>query len=138
MNKGSVLGEHDSAEQRMVNCHMASSRIARRCVAITSRVGERCCRRLWLKKFQFSYGKSFCFLHVVSPHPHGPPWWGSSESCKVIGEAGRQAERQRGEATRCQGWERDGDGGRSTHPERCCCTYSSWSGIPGGKAGAEP
>lgn len=35
MDKGSGLGDHDSAGQRMVNCHMLSSRIVRRCVATT-------------------------------------------------------------------------------------------------------
>lgn len=83
-NKGSGSGDHDSAGQRMIYCHMLSSRIVRRCVVTTSRVGERCCRRLWLRKFQCCYGKSFCFSHVVSPHPHGPSRWGSCERCKVI------------------------------------------------------
>ena len=90
LNKGSGLGDHDFAGQRMVNCHMLPSRIER-CVATASGVGKRCCRRLWLGKFLFSYGKSFCFCHVVSPHPHGPPWWGSLERCKEIGKA-RQSE----------------------------------------------
>ena len=82
----------------MVNCHMLSGRIVRTCVVTISRVGKRCCRRLWLRKFQCTYGKSFCFPHVVSPHPHGSSQWGSWERCKVIGRTGRQTEdgKQRG------------------------------------------
>ena len=90
-NKGSGPGDHDSAGQWMVSCHTLPSRIERR-VATPSGVGKRCCRRLWLRKFLFSYGKFFCFPHVVSPHPHGPPWWGSLERNKGIGRAGKQTE----------------------------------------------
>lgn len=92
MKKGSGLGDDDSAGQTMVNYHVLSSRIGRRCVATTGRVGKRCCRRLWLRKLQFSYGKPCCFPHVVSPHPHRPSWWGSLERYKVIGE-GKRADR---------------------------------------------
>lgn len=105
VNKGSGPGDHDSAGQWMVNCHMLSGRIVRTCVVTISRVGKRCCRRLWLRKFQCTYGKSFCFPHVVSPHPHGSSQWGSWERCKVIGRD-RKADRRR-EAKRYQAWERD-------------------------------
>ena len=62
MNKGSGLGNHDTAGQRMVNFHMLSHRTRRRCVATTGGGGKRCCLRLFLP----SYGKSLCFPHVVS------------------------------------------------------------------------
>lgn len=40
----------------------------------------------------------FCFPHVVSPHPQGPPWWGCAEGCNVMGEAGRKTRQQKGKA----------------------------------------
>ena len=43
-------------------------------------------------EISFQLWEIFLLLHVVSPHPHGPPWWGSLERCKEIGKAGRQFE----------------------------------------------
>lgn len=91
MNKGSGLEDHDSSGQRTVNCHMLSSRISR-CVATTGRVVKRCWWKLQLRKFLVSYGKSFCFPHVVSPHPQGPPWWGILERYEFI-HKGKKADK---------------------------------------------
>lgn len=43
-------------------------------------------------EISFQLWEIFLLLHVVSPHPHGPPWWGSLERCKEMGKAGRQFE----------------------------------------------
>lgn len=137
VNKGSDLGDHDSVGQRMVNCHMLSSRTGRRCVATTGGVGKRCCRRLWLRQFQCTYGKSLCFPHVVSPHPHGPPWWGSRERCKVIGRGRKAARTRRQEVERYQGqgwgrgWERREEaelwGGRTHQTVLLHTLYLDWN-----------